>query len=60
MKYLKKKVKLVANLVKAVTGALGASLILSEDHPYLSLIVLSIGAAVNEYLLYLEKEDASN
>lgn len=56
MKYLKKKAKLVANVVKAVTGVLGASLILNDNHPYLSLIVLAIGAGVNEYLLYLEKD----
>ena len=53
---MKEKIKLIATIVKAVTGVMGASLILSEEHPYLSLIVLAIGAGINEYLLYLEKK----
>ena len=49
------KVKLLALIVKAITGVVGASLILTEEHPYLALIALSIGAAVNEFLLFIEK-----
>ena len=59
MKELKKiyseKLMLIALVVKAVTGVLGASLILTEQHPYIALICLAIGAGVNEFLLYLEK-----
>jgi len=49
--------KLIALIIKGVTGVLGASLILQEGHPYLTLAVLSIGAGVNEYLLFIEKND---
>jgi hypothetical protein len=49
------KIKLVALMVKGVTGILGASLVLSEDHPYWALFVLSLGAIVNEYLIYIKK-----
>ena len=59
MKQLKKiysdKTMLIALVVKAITGVLGASLILTEEHPYMALICLAIGAGVNEYLLFIEK-----
>lgn len=59
MKELRKiysdKLMLSALVVKAVTGVLGASLILTEEHPYMALTCLAIGAGVNEILLYLEK-----
>jgi hypothetical protein len=47
---------LIALMIKAITGVIGASLILSEDHPYMALLSLSIGAGVNEYVLFREKE----
>tara|TARA_R110000744_G_scaffold148351_1_gene261373 strand:- start:5526 stop:5723 length:198 start_codon:yes stop_codon:yes gene_type:complete len=46
---------LLASIVKGITGVVGASLILSEDHPYMALISLAVGAGVNEYLLNAEK-----
>lgn len=46
---------LLALIVKAITGVLGTSLILSEKHPYVALIVLAIGAGINEYLLFFER-----
>lgn len=59
MKGLKKiysdKTMLMALVVKAITGVLGASLILTEEHPYMALTCLAIGAGVNEYLLFIEK-----
>jgi len=48
-------IQLVALLVKAVTGVFGASLILEQNHPYLALTILSLGALANEILVYLEK-----
>lgn len=54
-KMVKKEMKLIALIIKGVTGVLGASLILQEGHPYLTLAVLAIGAGVNEYLLFIEK-----
>ena len=46
---------LIAMMTKAATGVLGASLILTEQHPFVSLLALSFGAAINEYLLFVEK-----
>jgi len=55
--------KLLANAIKAVTGLVGASLILTEEHPYWALTVLAIGAAANEVVLFFnsaEEEDQPN
>ena len=50
-----KNLVLLASMVKGLTAVIGGSLILSEDHPYLSLFALAVGATVNEYLLNAEK-----
>ena len=64
MKQLKKiyseKLMLITLIVKAVTGVLGASLILEKEYPYLALTSLAIGAAINEYLLFVEKTKQRN
>lgn len=52
-----RKIKLIALCVKAVTGILGASMILTEQRPYLTLIILSIGAIANEVLNFISKEE---
>ena len=44
------KWKLAAFCVKAVTGILGGSLVLTNEHPYWSLTVLAIGAVCNEFI----------
>ena len=44
------KAKLIALCVKAVTGVVGASLVLEQNHPYITLSVLAIGAIVNEVI----------
>jgi hypothetical protein len=44
------KAKLIALCVKAVTGVVGASLVLEQNHPYLALTVLAIGAVANEVI----------
>jgi hypothetical protein len=44
------KWKLIAFCVKAVTGIVGTSLIMTEDHPYITIIVLSTGAIANEVI----------
>ncbi len=44
------KAKLIALSVKAVTGVVGASLVLEQSHPYIALSVLAIGAVVNEVI----------
>lgn len=54
-KFYNENLMIIANVVKGITGVVGASLILTENHPYLSLVALAIGAGVNEYILYIEK-----
>lgn len=43
--------------IKAVTGVLGISVILTENHPYIAIIVLCIGAGANEWVSMLEKKE---
>lgn len=59
-KFYNTNLLLLASLMKAITGVVGASLILTEEHPYLALTALSIGAAVNEFLLFVEKSRNRN
>lgn len=42
--------KVIALSVKALTGVLGASAILTEQKPILSLTILCVGAVVNEVI----------
>ena len=44
------KWKLVAFCVKALTGVLGTALVLTENHPYFTLVVLGVGAVINEII----------
>lgn len=52
-----KKVKLIAVCIKAVTGVLGASMILTEQRPYITLIILCIGAVANEITNFYSQEE---
>lgn len=52
-----KKVKLIALCIKAITGVLGASMILTEQRPYLTLSILCLGAVANEILNFLSNEE---
>lgn len=55
------KLKLTAMSIKAATGIIGGSMILTESKPYLTLGVLAIGAIANEIVIFIkEKEDGSN
>ena len=51
-----KKIKLIALCFKAVTGILGASAILTEQHPYICLAILSAGAIADEILGFINEE----
>lgn len=52
-----KKIKLIAICIKSVTGVLGASMILTEQRPYLTLTILCIGAVANEILNFISTEE---
>ena len=44
----------IAIAVKAFTGIIGGSLVLTNEHPYLSLAVLGIGAIANEAINFFD------
>ena len=49
--------KLIALCIKSVTAILGASAILSEQKPYISLGILCIGAIANEIINFYDWEN---
>ncbi len=51
------KYKLIALCIRAFTGIIGGSLILTESHPYLALLTLGIGAVANEVVIYLKDKE---
>ena len=53
-KYVGNKWAFIAFAVKSVTGILGGSLVLTNEHPYLSLMVLGIGAIANEAIDFFD------
>jgi hypothetical protein len=55
------KFKLTGLCIKAATGVIGGSLVLEQKHPYLTLVVLALGAIANEITNFLkEKENEKN
>ena len=56
MAKIKSKYELVAMLIKAATGVIGGSLVLENQHPYITLAVLAIGAMANELINYLKEK----
>ena len=54
MKQLPKKWELALLIIKAVSGVAGGALVLTENHPYISLLVLACGAAANEAIMYFK------
>lgn len=52
-----KKIKLMAVCIKAITGVLGASMILTQQHPYIILTILCIGAVTNEIINFIQEEE---
>lgn len=55
-----RKVKLIALCIRAVTGVIGGSLILSNEHPYLSIAVLAIGAVADEITKFISEEESDD
>jgi hypothetical protein len=51
------KYKLISLCIKAATGVIGGSLVLEQKHPYLTLIILAIGAIANEVTNFLKEKD---
>jgi len=54
------KLKLLGLIIKAISGVVGGSLILSEAKPYLTLAILALGAAANEVVSFLKDKENKN
>ncbi len=55
------RIKLIGISIKAVTGVLGVSVILTEGHPYLTIGILAAGALADQIVIYIkEKENENN
>lgn len=51
----KSKLKMIMLFVKGITTTIGASLILSQKYPVITLTVLGLGAGTVEVLNYMDK-----
>lgn len=51
------KLKLIGLTIKGVFGTIGASLVLEQNHPYIALTVLAIGAGANEIISFLKDRE---
>ncbi len=54
------KYKLIGNSIKAVTGVVGGSMVIQNEHPYGTLCVLAIGAIANEVVNYIKDKETNN
>lgn len=48
------KIKLLGLCIEAATGIIGGSLILSENHPYIALSVLALGAIASKIVSFIK------
>jgi len=53
---MSQKYKFILTVVKAVSGVIGGALVLTENHPYITLIFLAVGAGANEALNFFKHE----
>lgn len=51
------KLKLIGQCIRAATGVVGASLILTEGYPYVTLSVLAVGAIANEVVSFIKEKE---
>ncbi len=51
------KLKLIGQSIRAATGVVGGSLILSEAKPYLTIAILAIGAVSNEIVSFIKEKE---
>jgi hypothetical protein len=54
------KFKLLGLIIKAVFGTIGGAVILEQNHPYLALLILAIGAGANEWVSFLKDREMTN
>lgn len=51
------KLKLMGQCIRAGSGVIGGSLILSEAKPYITLAILAIGAVANEVVSFIKEKE---
>ncbi len=51
------KLKLIGQSIRAATGVVGGSLILSEAKPYLTIAILAVGAVANEVVGFIKEKE---
>jgi hypothetical protein len=54
------KFKLLGLIIKAVFATIGGAVILNENHPYLALTILGVGAGANEWVSYMKDREMNN
>ena len=54
---LTEKQRFVLQMIKVASGIAGVAVVLNENHPYLTVGILVIGAIANEALNYKPKKD---
>lgn len=52
------KLKLIGLSIEAFSGVVGASLIMSQKYPIITVIVLGIGAVANKIVSYMKEKEA--
>jgi hypothetical protein len=51
----KNRLKLAALCIEGVTAVLGSALILEQNHPYITLIILAIGVVSHKVLKFIDE-----
>ena len=54
---LTEKQRFVLQMIKVASGIAGVAVVLNENHPYLTVGILVVGAVANEALNYKTKKD---
>ncbi len=54
------KLKLIGLSIEAATGIIGGSLILVENHPYLTLTILALGAVATKITNFITERENKN
>ncbi len=51
------KLKYIGLLIEAATGVVGTAVILTEGHPYLTLVILALGAMSSKSVEFLKERE---
>ena len=54
------KLKLVGLCIKGITAVIGGSLVLTKEHPYITLAVLALGALGDQVVSFIKEKENKN